>query len=1020
MHLMSGLLQWTFDEQSILFRRALILKQDWEKIAEGIIGHDSESCRKEWERINSKDQSFNPYKTTRTIMKFWTPTEISKLHSFIDAHTVDGKYDAFVDRHNPIWNDVSSCVGRSPYQCYLRWKRSLNPSTVKGPWTNSEKMIIEEAHKKYGNQWRRISALVPGRTSMQVEIYFRENKRNFLGNNFRYSPNIIDALDRLILTGSYRMSDGRISWTKLSKEHFPNIKPVLLRKAWTRYNITGFKNDKWTPEETDKLVKAVNIVQQSNISYQIWRIVANLVPGRTPESCKIKYRYITSQKQKMIPIRRWTTVENLKLINSALMREFRWVEVAMDLHYPYNRCRYKFYDLLTERNTISGYLARDAWSNRKNKHLENFINRDANGSIKIIIKAGKKDKFQLFYRYNCLFSLTHRRTSFRLSHIRLARRACLGVKHQQTHISENFQATNTQCVFGFWNISETGSPLALLDTVKRQIEHRKSNKCVFSNEISITLRLNGLFFWDCTVEREKTMNAARRVTRQTALSNVNDENKLHGQATRIKLTSTQGSEGHAKPWAAATRKRAALGDVSNVNNKENVVAKTKAQSLSTKARVVAKSTIPVLQTKESAQLVQSVQAIETMQLVQSIQPMPLVDPHVEETTKKRRTSKVLKEQKQPVGVEQTQASKKVRVDGLSGTAIDMAVDMAAPPQDWDDLDADDAHDPLMVSEYVEEIMSYMRELEVLTLPLPDYMDRQKELQWKMRGILVDWLIEVHAKFRLLPETLFLSVNIIDRFLSLRVCSLPKLQLVGITALFIAAKYEEVMCPSIKNFIYMADGGYTNEEILKAEQYVLQVLGYDMSYPNPMNFLRRVSKADNYDIQTRTVAKYLIEISLLDHRFLPFVPSNIAASGIYLARIMVTGGDWNANLIHYSGYKESDLIPCSKMMLDYLSRSVVKHEAFFKKYASKKFMKVSLFVRDWVKKHYNIEENVRLNGISLDHDVHEPSEEKHQGVDDDELSYILYYDLDKKNIYLVSEDNHLRLLEGLETMQSIAT
>ncbi|KTW27573.1 uncharacterized protein T551_03072 [Pneumocystis jirovecii RU7] len=480
------------------------------------------------------------------------------------------------------------------------------------------------------------------------------------------------------------------------------------------------------------------------------------------------------------------------------------------------------------------------------------------------------------------------------------------------------------------------------------------------------------------------MNAARRITRQTALSSVNDENKLHGQATRVKLTSTQSSESHAKPWTVATRKRAALGDVSNVNNKENMVSKTKTQPLNTKARVVTKPTVPVLQTKESTQLIQPVQTAETMQLVQSVQPIPLVDPHVEETTRKRRTSKVLKEQKQPVGVKQTQASKKVRVESLSNTATDMVVDATVPSQDWDDLDADDAHDPLMVSEYVEEIMNYMRELEVLTLPLPDYMDRQKELQWKMRGILVDWLIEVHAKFRLLPETLFLSVNIIDRFLSLRVCSLPKLQLVGITALFIAAKYEEVMCPSIKNFIYMADGGYTNEEILKAEQYVLQVLGYDMSYPNPMNFLRRVSKADNYDIQTRTVAKYLIEISLLDHRFLPFVPSNIAASGIYLARIMVTGGDWNANLIHYSGYKESDLMPCSKMMLDYLSRSVVKHEAFFKKYASKKFMKASLFVRDWVKKHYNVEDNMRLNGISLDHDIHEPNE-KHEGVDDDEVS-----------------------------------
>lgn len=139
--------------------------------------------------------------------------------------------------------------------------------------------------------------------------------------------------------------------------------------------------------------------------------------------------------------------------------------------------------------------------------------------------------------------------------------------------------------------------------------------------------------------------------------------------------------------------------------------------------------------------------------------------------------------------------------------------------EWDDLDADDAEDPLMVSEYVVEIFNYLREQELSTLPTPDYMVRQKDLHWKMRGILIDWLVEVHQKFRLLPETLFLAVNIIDRFLSLRVCSLPKLQLVGITALFIASKYEEVMCPSIQNFIYMADGGYSDDEILQAEQYV---------------------------------------------------------------------------------------------------------------------------------------------------------------------------------------------------------
>lgn len=171
------------------------------------------------------------------------------------------------------------------------------------------------------------------------------------------------------------------------------------------------------------------------------------------------------------------------------------------------------------------------------------------------------------------------------------------------------------------------------------------------------------------------------------------------------------------------------------------------------------------------------------------------------------------------------------------------------------------------------------------------MELQKELQWKMRSILVDWLVEVHTKFRLLPETLFLAVNIIDRFLSLRVVSLVKLQLVGLTCLFIASKYEEVTSPSIQNFLYMAEDGYTEDEIIRAERYVLQVLKFNLQYPTPMSFLRRSSKADDYDIQTRTLAKYLMEITLLDHRFLKVSASNIAASSHYLARHMLNRGEW---------------------------------------------------------------------------------------------------------------------------------
>jgi G2/mitotic-specific cyclin 2 len=218
-------------------------------------------------------------------------------------------------------------------------------------------------------------------------------------------------------------------------------------------------------------------------------------------------------------------------------------------------------------------------------------------------------------------------------------------------------------------------------------------------------------------------------------------------------------------------------------------------------------------------------------------------------------------------------------------ATQEAVDLVAS------LDAEDLDDPSMCAEYVREIFDYYKELELVTMPNPNYMDHQEDLEWKMRGILVDWLIEVHTRFRLLPETLFLAINIVDRFLSSKVVPLDRLQLVGITAMFIASKYEEVLSPHVGNFVHVADDGFTIDEVLSAERYTLTTLKYDLSYPNPMNFLRRISKADNYDIQTRTVGKYLMEISLVDHRFLEYRQSHIAAAAMYLARTILDRGEW---------------------------------------------------------------------------------------------------------------------------------
>ncbi|OIW29708.1 hypothetical protein CONLIGDRAFT_562556, partial [Coniochaeta ligniaria NRRL 30616] len=262
-------------------------------------------------------------------------------------------------------------------------------------------------------------------------------------------------------------------------------------------------------------------------------------------------------------------------------------------------------------------------------------------------------------------------------------------------------------------------------------------------------------------------------------------------------------------------------------------------------------------------------------------------------------------------------------------------------------------DTSMVAEYGEEIFAYMRKLEATLAPNPHYMDIQSDISWSMRSVLIDWLVQVHNRFGLLPETLFLTVNCIDRFLSVKVVSLSKLQLVGATALFVAAKYEEINCPSVQEIMYMVDGGFTIEEILKAERFMLSMLDFELGWPGPMSFLRRISKADDYDVDTRTLAKYFLEVAIMDERFVGSPPSYIAAGAHCLARYMLKKGHWTAAHTHYSGYTLFQLKPLVSLIFECCTDQVMHHWAVYDKYQGARFKHVSVFVRTEISKGFRL-------------------------------------------------------------------
>lgn len=134
---------------------------------------------------------------------------------------------------------------------------------------------------------------------------------------------------------------------------------------------------------------------------------------------------------------------------------------------------------------------------------------------------------------------------------------------------------------------------------------------------------------------------------------------------------------------------------------------------------------------------------------------------------------------------------------------------SSPPDDIDERDADD---PLCATSYVQDMYEHFRMKEVSTSVRPVYMEDQSFINERMRSILVDWLVEVHLKFKLVPETLYLTVNLIDRYLAKTEVSRPKLQLVGVTALLIASKYEEIYPPELRDLVYICDRAYSKLEV----------------------------------------------------------------------------------------------------------------------------------------------------------------------------------------------------------------
>ncbi|XP_009873371.1 PREDICTED: G2/mitotic-specific cyclin-B1-like [Apaloderma vittatum] len=243
---------------------------------------------------------------------------------------------------------------------------------------------------------------------------------------------------------------------------------------------------------------------------------------------------------------------------------------------------------------------------------------------------------------------------------------------------------------------------------------------------------------------------------------------------------------------------------------------------------------------------------------------------------------------------------------------------------------------------MKDIYKYLRDLEEKQPIRPEYLAGQ-DISGNMRARLMDWLVQVHLKFRLHQETLYTSVAIVDRFLQDNPVAKTTLQLVGVTAMLIASKYED-RCPlNVGDLAYETENAYTKAEICQMEIKILQALDFNLSRPIPLHFLRRTSNIAEVSSIQYILAKYLMELSIMDYCMVHIPPSKIAAAAICLALKLLNGCEWTQTLQQYMTYAESDLLPVMQHIAKnvfLVNKGITKNLTIKNKYDSQKYASVS--------------------------------------------------------------------------------
>ncbi len=238
-----------------------------------------------------------------------------------------------------------------------------------------------------------------------------------------------------------------------------------------------------------------------------------------------------------------------------------------------------------------------------------------------------------------------------------------------------------------------------------------------------------------------------------------------------------------------------------------------------------------------------------------------------------------------------------------------------------------------------DIHDNLRSAEQSFLPQKLFGDVQEDITLNMRSILVDWLVEVSEEYKLLPDTLHLAVALLDRFLLLEAVSRKSLQLVGVSCMFIASKFEEIYAPEISDLCYITDNTYSEQNIIGMEKRILERLSFKINQPTVCTFLRYYASSGEITRYEELLSFYICELSLLDTSLARYAPSMIAAAAILLSCYITTRRSWSSTLRIKTNYDSMDLKSCVLQIASFVKIKAAPPCAIFEKYSDSKMENV---------------------------------------------------------------------------------